>query len=151
VGYAKNEKPSKNLADVWEVFLPQPIGIGNTISSFETAKMTERFKPDVILMVGVAGGIPDKTNVFDVIVGERIIYYEPGKDDYTDFIPRPDHVPATRRLLQRAKRDARSTEWTKLIKPAVPNQEIYVRIEPIAAGELLCRDSRSECMKHIRK
>ena len=74
-----------NCAREWEIFLPMPSEAGNVLSGVTTSRVVNMIEPDVTLFVGCAGGIPGKVNPYDVVVGSRIYYYEPGRSTDDSF------------------------------------------------------------------
>jgi nucleoside phosphorylase len=139
----------ENCAREWEIVLPMPGEAGNVISGVRTNRVINMLDPDVILFVGCAGGIPGKVNPYDVVVGSRIYYYEPGKVD-GDFFPRPDLARPTRKLLERANAEIFTDHWLQYLYPAFPNDPPAARVEPIAAGELLIKESGGEHLRSVR-
>jgi predicted dehydrogenase/nucleoside phosphorylase len=125
-----------------------PVSAGNVFAAIAADRVKHNIKPDVIMFVGCAGGIPSKVEMFDIVVADKIYHYEPGKVD-VELLPRPDSVRPTRQLLERAKAEQYLDRWRDVLYPQTPNESVAVRIEPIAAGELLVRNSRSEHLTHI--
>lgn len=111
--------------------------MGMTVAVTLTMKMIEHFRPQYMIMVGIAAGIarPDTVEQIygDVVVADMIWNYTAGKfvsPDRTDirfgnvgFIPRPAVVKTEESLLEYVKRAAAS-----------PQNQCHVHIGPMATG-----------------
>ena len=129
----------------WEVGIVQT-GAGNSPAAMEAERAIAYFKPDVILFVGVAGGIKD-VQLGDVVAATKVYGYESGKVAET-FRPRPDVGRSTYNLIQRAKAEARKGEWlARLSNSAQPN----VFVEPIAAGEKVVTNKKSDLFEFLQQ
>lgn len=51
-------------------------GIGKVNAAVGTMVMVYNFSPDMIINTGVAGGADKSVNVMDVVVGEKVAYYD---------------------------------------------------------------------------
>ena len=128
----------------WEVGIVQT-GAGNSPAAMEAERAIAYFKPNVILFVGVAGGIKD-VELGDVVAATKVYGYESGKVAET-FRPRPDVGRSTYNLIQRAKAAARKGEWlARLSNSAQPN----VFVEPIAAGEKVVTNKKSDLFEFLQ-
>ena len=129
----------------WEVGIVQT-GAGNSPAAMEAERAIAYFKPNVILFVGVAGGIKD-VQLGDVVAATKVYGYESGKVAET-FRPRPDVGRSTYNLIQRAKAEARKGEWlARLSNSAQPN----VFVEPIAAGEKVVTNKKSDLFEFLQQ
>lgn len=52
-------------------------GAGNPASSAAASELVLRYQPKVVLLMGIAAGVRDKTKIGDVILSERVVAYEP--------------------------------------------------------------------------
>ncbi len=51
-------------------------GVGKVCSSICTQTLILKYSPEFILNVGVAGGIGEKVNVFDVVIANNVVQYD---------------------------------------------------------------------------
>jgi nucleoside phosphorylase len=128
----------------WEIGIVQ-IEIGNASAASAAERAIAHFAPSVALFVGIADGFKD-VRPGDVVVATKIYGYEAGKAyGGTIFLPRPDVGQSSYRLIERAKADARKTDWHNRI----PGQRTTtvsgprVLVGPIAAGEKIVSSTRS--------
>ncbi len=124
------------------------IGKGNQNSSFEAERAISYHGPEIVLFVGVAGGIKD-VELGDVVVVTETYGYEMGKEE-PHFLPRPNVHKSSYPLLTRGRAEARKTDWRKRINNSSMNRTPEVYVGPIAAGEKLIASSQSETLKLIK-
>ena len=92
----------------WEVGVVETGG-KNADVAVEAERAITYFKPDVLLFVGIAGGIKD-VEIGDVVAATLVYGYESGKVE-NQFYPRPILGGSTYALLQRARAEARKVDW----------------------------------------
>lgn len=128
----------------WDVVIVET-GAGNSPAGIEAERAIACFDPDVILFVGVAGGIKD-VKLGDVVAGTKVYGYESGKEAET-FKPRPDVGLSTYNMIQRARAEAKKIDWlARVSSSAKPN----VYVAPIAAGEKVVANKESDLFKFLQ-
>jgi len=136
----------------WDVAIVE-IGAGNVRAAVEAERALNFYTPEVALFVGVAGGVKDVA-LGDVIAGTKIYGYESGKaKSGGQFLPRPDVGRSTYRLEQRAKVEARKTDWHALIIRGAggPDPTPKAHVGAIGAGEKVVASKRSAVAKFLRE
>ncbi|MDT8913594.1 tetratricopeptide repeat protein [Amycolatopsis sp. PS_44_ISF1] len=131
----------------WVVALAQT-GAGNTQAGIELERAISVFHPQIVLIVGVAGGRND-VEPGDVVVADEIYDYESGKDTASEFLPRIKTTAPAHRLLARAKALARDDAWQHRILPAAPHPSPKAVIKPIAAGSKVIADRNSATARYL--
>jgi nucleoside phosphorylase/tetratricopeptide (TPR) repeat protein len=124
---------------VWEVALVE-VGQGNTASALLTALAVPQFQPDVLLMVGVAGGLKDDVQLGDVVAAPTVHGYEKGKETDTAFLPRPEVFRSSHRLVEAARQVKRLDRWQARIVD--PRGHPKALVQPIAAGQKVLASQR---------
>ncbi len=118
--------------DKWDVVVVE-CGAGNITTALEVERSISFFQPEIMLFVGIAGGLKD-VSIGDVVVGTKVYAYESGKEKEA-FESRPEtHVPSYRRM-QRAKAEIRSGLWVKRIRARIASGVPKAFAGAIAAGE----------------
>ena len=130
----------------WEVGIAE-VGAGNAGAAIEAERAIGHFKPDVLLFVGIAGGIKD-VKVGSVEAATKVYGYESGKVGEI-FSSRPEVGKSSHAIVQRARAEARKTEWIKrLDSDTSAKPEVFVA--PIAAGEKVIASRESALFKFLR-
>ena len=131
----------------WEVAVAE-VGPGNVSAAAITVRACERYKPNVALFVGVAGGVKDVA-IGDVVVATKVYGYESGKDKAAGFQARPALLNSSHALEQRARIVRQIEDWRARLDPAIPHSNPTLFVEPIAAGEKVVASKRAATAKMI--
>ncbi|MCW2985769.1 MAG: hypothetical protein JWR63_3339 [Conexibacter sp.] len=127
-------------------------GAGNVGASTLTVRAEEALRPEVVVMVGVAGGLKD-VRIGDVVASSKVYWYEGGKQTER-LAPRPDLAPVSPTLLQMARGVASADAWLNRIKPPEPEKPSGTRphavVAPIVAGEKVLANSTSDVVHDLR-
>jgi nucleoside phosphorylase len=129
----------------WEIGIVE-VGAGNAGAALEVELAIAGFQPDVILFIGIAGGIKD-VKLGDVVASTKIYGYESGKSKQ-DFQPRPAISLSGYNLEQRARAEARKSDWLKRLDDFTLNP--HVLVAPIAAGEKVVPSTKSKMIEFLR-
>jgi nucleoside phosphorylase len=130
----------------WDVVIAQ-VGAGITKAAIAAERAISNFKPDVLLFVGIAGGLKDDVEIGDVVAATKVYGYESGKVTSEGFLTRPDAGQSAFALVERAKAEARKGDWLKRGEIA---GEPKVVVGSIAAGDKVLADTDSEIFKLLR-
>lgn len=132
----------------YSVVLVMLLKIGNDEAAVATTRLIRRWQPQHVLMVGIAGGVPGKVELGDVVVADSIYYYELAKLTPGGVQRRPEDFVTSRLLFGRAQA-YEASEWKGDIgverlgasAPETPFPE--ARFGVIAAGEKIIADKKT--------
>jgi len=132
---------------IWEVGIAE-VGAGNTGAAVEVVMAISYFHPDILLFVGIAGGIKD-VKIGDVVAATKVYGYESGKAG-EQFLPRPELGKSTYKLVERARAEKGKKEWLQRLSntPVSPPPRVFVA--PIAAGEKVIASKQSDIFRFLR-
>ncbi|NES00122.1 MAG: 5'-methylthioadenosine/S-adenosylhomocysteine nucleosidase, partial [Symploca sp. SIO1B1] len=123
----------------WKVGIAE-VGTGNAEAAAEVERAIAYFQPNIILFVGIAGGIKDVA-IGDVVVATEVYKYESGKVT-EKFLTRPKAGRSAYSLVQRAKFEAKQEKWL---------QQPKVFVGPIVAGEKVIASIQSAIFQLLRE
>jgi nucleoside phosphorylase len=129
----------------YSVVVVMLLGLGNEEAAVATTRLIHRWQPDHVLMVGIAGGVPGKVSLGDVVVADSVHYYELAKLTLEGEETRPQQFTSSRLLYGRAQA-YEASEWkgeinierpgASALEPSLPEARFGV----IAAGEKVIAD-----------
>jgi nucleoside phosphorylase len=129
----------------YTVYLCQP-GMYTTNMALATSEAVHNLNPELIILSGVAGGVKD-VEVGDLIIPDKIYYYQAGKESSEGYHSRPQSYYPSGELLARAKHLTYSGNWKNRLSNGV--SEAKTLIAPLAAGDNVI-GTRGELYKIIR-
>jgi nucleoside phosphorylase len=123
--------------------------MGLVASAVLASKMTMRFRPRYLAMIGIAAGVKDKVEIGDILAADPCWNYESGKRHVNDgsqsFSPEPHQVAPdniVRGSLLALARDQESLdELRRDWKAGRLNRSPALRIGPVASGAAVLQDS----------
>jgi nucleoside phosphorylase len=133
----------------WEIVIAQ-VGMGSAAASIGTERALLRFRPEVLLLVGVAGGISPGATLGDVVVATQVIRYDRSR------LPRVGEplfkfevLQSSCRLLQRAQVEAAREAWLarrRHVTPTEPPPRVF--IGKMASGEEVIDGHGAQRLSH---
>jgi nucleoside phosphorylase len=131
----------------------QLTGSGLNENAIAIENIMQELEPDLILMVGVAGGLKD-VKKGDLVIGERAYGYEKGKLTEEGFLSRPQSYSYSHRLIQQSRKVLDLNTWSaRIIEaedwPKTDPSRIF--FGPIVSGNKVLADSRAELAQFIKK
>ncbi|MEM9485302.1 MAG: 5'-methylthioadenosine/S-adenosylhomocysteine nucleosidase, partial [Cyanobacteria bacterium P01_F01_bin.116] len=132
----------------WDIGIAE-VGMGDSVAALETERVISFFDPQVILFVGVAGGIKD-VRLGDVVAATKVYNYEYGKAK-AEFESRSELGLSSYALIERAKAEARNQEQRWRERLGRPDVMPDVRVSAIAAGEKVIASTQSSVYQFLRQ
>jgi len=146
--YYRGRISAPATGEYYEVVVAMLLGMGNDEAAVSTVRVIERWRPTYVLMVGIAGGVPGKVALGDVVVSDFVYYYEPAKRTPKGDQRRAQQFLSDRLLYGRALA-YEAGEWRSDITIArpgaaqadVPYPKAY--FGAIGSGEKVIADARA--------
>lgn len=107
-------------------------GMKNIDMALATERAIKSFNPQIVLLVGIAGGIKD-VEKGDVAVASSAFNYDSGKETDNGFLPRPSEYKFSRELFARAQAVSRRKDWNKRCKDGAVDASVH--FGHVAAGD----------------
>lgn len=134
----------------WKIVVVQAQA-GNAHAAEETVRAIENFHPDILMFIGVAGGLKKELKLGDVVASTKVYSYEYGKAEKC-FKVRPEVANSDYSLIQKASDLVVDKFWQNRIPSKLPTNDIPIAfIKPIAAGEKIVASTRSSTYKFLQK
>ena len=115
----------------YEVIVREP-GMKNVDMALATEKAIRQFQPQVVLLIGIAGGVKD-VKIGDVVIASSAFNYDSGKETGDGFLARPAEYVFSEELLANAQIVSRNADWKKRTSDGAADSKVV--IGPIAAGD----------------
>ena len=132
----------------WNVGIVQLVEPGNEEAALATQEAIAVFRPEILMFVGVAGGLKD-VSLGDVVVATKVYGYEYGVAR-RDFETRPEVGRSDHLLIRLASFRANVNEWNQRVKTlSSPHSRVYVA--PIAAGSAVVKSKQSAISQLLKK
>jgi len=126
-------------------------GPRNATMAIATEKAIQHFKPVVLLLVGIAGGVKD-VKIGDVVVGTKAYGYAAGKETENGYVSRPNVLPYSHILLTLAERIDKEDAWQKRIQlNNVSSFQPIVYFAPIASDDKVIASTDSNSYKILKQ
>ena len=119
-------------------------GPGNVSAALAVGQAVAAWRPSLVIMCGVAGGLKDVT-IGDVVAASKVYWVEGGKEG-PGVRPRPDQAPVSAEMVQLARTVAGGRNWISRAAGtgggdwAAAGQSPAALVGPIAAGERVLAD-----------
>ncbi|BAU82993.1 phosphorylase [Streptomyces laurentii] len=123
----------------WRVAIAE-LGVGAVNCAALTTQIVGWLRPQVLLFVGVAGGLKDDIAIGDVVVGTKVYAVHGGKHTPQGFHARPEVWNGAHRLVQTARAVLRDMK-----------DDVRGHCKPIACGDVVLADDKSAFAEFIRR
>jgi nucleoside phosphorylase/tetratricopeptide (TPR) repeat protein len=131
----------------WDVTLVET-GAHNVSAAKETERALTAFHPNIVLFVGVAGGLKDVA-IGDVVSSTKVYGYESGKDE-DEFKPRPEVFIPNNLILHLSRLIVREEKWIERLNLSPQQKPPKAFVGAIVAGEKVIASKKSKEYKKIK-
>jgi len=131
----------------WRVLVAE-MGTGNPQAAIIAERAIRHFRPDLVMLVGIAGRLHTDLSLGDIVVTTKIYAVHSGKEAKTGFRPRPESWQPDHACDQRARRVAENGTWRDAL-PDRPRSAARVYFRPIASGEVVLDAPKSELKRRL--
>lgn len=121
----------------WTVAISE-LGEGAVHAAARATQIVGWLRPEVLLFVGVAGGLKKDIEIGDVVVGTKVYGIHGGKQTHEGFQARPEVWHGSGRLVPAARSALRDMT------------DVRGHLKPIACGDVVLADDKSALAEHIR-
>lgn len=133
----------------WDV-LVRVAGRGNEETAAEVSPLADAFEPQVILFVGIAGGIKDVERG-DVVYARYVKGYEHGAEEVGNFRSREPVQMSSFRTEECAEAVMQKGDWHETLDRDKDSLNPTVLGEPIAAGSKVLKSLDESVVSRIRE
>lgn len=105
-------------------------GIGKVNAARCTQILIDNMKVDYVFNIGVAGGISDKLNIGDIVIGEKLVQHD---FDLTAFNHNKGYIPNVGDYVK-------SDDYLISLATSSINKNINVLLGTIASGDIFCTE-----------
>jgi nucleoside phosphorylase len=130
----------------WLVRLAE-MGTGNPQAAIIAERAIRHFRPDLVMLVGIAGRLHTDLSLGDIVVATKTYAIHSGKEGRTGFRPRPESWQANHACDQQARRVAEHDTWQDALRDQTPMAKVVFR--SIASGEVVLDAPRSELKQRL--
>ncbi len=114
--------------------------------------ITKSYKPKLVVLLGMSGGIHKDVRLCDVVIGDRYFYYEPKKSRPTGTTTRGDGLklhPTLRKLVAAFEASFHNGKPMLPAEKSSENGTFSVHVGPIGTGEEVVGYKESETRKWL--
>jgi nucleoside phosphorylase len=142
-----------NDGEFYEIAVAQAADMANVNSALLTSDSIHHWKPEGLLLVGIAGAVSDEIGLGDVVVGTEVFYYERGKQTPFGRRREPKQYPADNTLINNAIAVRRWRASVPVARPDGNQIRPAIHYGVIASGEMVIADehTRDELIEQHRK